>query len=76
MATPGGSRAGSRLGSRWALSGLRDMDASLNQLAAFVRLRQQTAVWAEKIQAINLSLVEYYGYGASRPRWCRHGRSK
>ena len=58
-----------RMGSRCALAGPCHMNALLDQLAAFVRLRQLGAVRAKKVQAINLSLVEYYRDGARRPRW-------
>ena len=57
------------MGSRCALAGPCHMNALLDQLTAFVRLRQLGAVRAKKVQAINLSLVEYYGDGARRPRW-------
>ena len=65
-----------RMGSRCALAGPRHMNALLDQLAAVVRLRRLAAVRAKKVQAINLSLVEYHGDGASRPRWWTHGRGK
>ena len=57
------------MGSRCALAGPRHMNALLDQLTTFVGLRQLGAVRAKKVQAINLSLVEYYGDGARRPRW-------